>query len=152
MAVNEDHDSYSDRDRGCEFYVNLTFFYSYLCNILADSFIFPDEPDEISSRIHEHKVRDLLSTDRNCMEGFCEDVQDYPEDLVKRLINKNEEYHTFFNIPPPKVAMKSFGMEELCSSIVNTTYPRVAVNTKNERVLLASVGDFRQVVQAELCK
>lgn len=86
------------------------------------------------------------------MEGFCEDVQDYPEDLVKRLINKNEEYHTFFNIPPPKVAMKSFGMEELCSSIVNTTYPRVAVNTKNERVLLASVGDFRQVVQAELCK
>lgn len=97
------------------------------------------------------QTRNASPAERRCVMGFCEEVDDYPEDTIKKLLDQHKQYESFFNMPVADLATRGSEEENSCNTSSFVTYPRSAINVKNKRVLIASTDQYKQRIQIELC-
>lgn len=102
------------------------------------------------------KLLNPRSPPKNCSYGLCDEVDDYPEQKILRIIENSKDLKQFFtNVVSnePGFILNRFGDDEsaLCPTMVHTQFPRSASNTENEERILVNVGEFKQGIVFETC-
>ncbi|XP_011883208.1 PREDICTED: uncharacterized protein LOC105570541 [Vollenhovia emeryi] len=86
---------------------------------------------------------------------FCEDVPDYPQDFVNRMIAKNSSLLSYAQEDVIGLAPRSDVEEEpLCLSTEKLITPKVGINMKNQwlYILQSNETNFRQSLRIETCR
>ncbi|XP_046749408.1 uncharacterized protein LOC124413091 [Diprion similis] len=94
---------------------------------------------------------------KSCVgQTFCEEVESYPQDIVRNIIRRNENLKIFAGVDDIQIGERinpSDGAETLCNSDVRVIFPKEGETDKGDRLFIlqdASIG-FRQGVQIESC-
>lgn len=136
---------------------------TYTFSILDQQMVFPSDKDISKvfgnpppSQTPNVKPLNPSSPSKNCTFGLCDEVADYPEDRILRIIENSrdlKQYFTNLASNAPDFILNRFGDDEntLCSTMVHTQFPRSAPNTDNEEKILVNVGDFKQGIVYETC-
>ncbi|XP_043525935.1 protein spaetzle-like isoform X1 [Frieseomelitta varia] len=113
----------------------------------SDNIVFPDT-----------NVKSMrMETAPSCQEQtFCEDVPNYPSNLVKEIISKNPHLKNYKTVDMletfrSKVDNSFLDTESLCASIEQIVIPKTAQNIKNEWLYIVNNEDVVQGVRIEKC-
>ncbi|KAJ3653878.1 hypothetical protein Zmor_013106 [Zophobas morio] len=94
----------------------------------------------------------------DCVFGLCEHAPNYPENVIRRIIRKNSDLHTYFgNIIEPanpvSVSDRFSGAdyEPFCKTVDLTVLPKFMKDVDNQERAIANVDGYRQVVKFQTC-
>lgn len=99
--------------------------------------------------VHSRNTNNLNGS--SCNFGLCEEAENYPAVEFRNLLNKTRAFDAFFNSTFPDLQSKNFGAENVCGSIVNTTFPKLAINTEQKKRYIANLEQFKQGIRIETC-
>ncbi|KAL3276971.1 hypothetical protein HHI36_012334 [Cryptolaemus montrouzieri] len=110
----------------------------------------PDYPE----RSRHHRARK-----RKCVQNFCEEVDDYPETLIRNIVSRTHALDAYFREAEIAFELNNRGAfdEEddskdlMCNVVSATLYPQTAVNTKEEEKILVNIDGFKQGLNFETC-
>ncbi|KAK9874703.1 hypothetical protein WA026_005523 [Henosepilachna vigintioctopunctata] len=95
---------------------------------------------------------------RKCSHGFCEEVDDYPEDLIRNVLKRSSNLNEYFREEVTFNLNNRGGFDDeedsndtLCPVRSVTRYPRTARNTKKQERLLINVEGHKQGIVFETC-
>lgn len=118
-------------------------------NAESDNIVFPDT--NIKS------MRMTTAPVPSCQkQTYCEDVPNYPSNLVKEIVSKNPHLKNYKTVDMletfrSKVDNSFLDTESLCASIEQIVIPKTAQNIKNEWVYIVNNEDVVQGVRIEKC-
>ncbi|XP_011695075.1 PREDICTED: uncharacterized protein LOC105454260 [Wasmannia auropunctata] len=136
---------------------------SYEVNTTRKSYYDNDIKEEVKSRFEDkdsfwnkRKKRngnnsdnaELARCDKN--QTFCEDVPNYPQELVNEILAKNPNllHYAFDDIG----VSPQFDEEDLlCLSRVEIVHPKLAMNIQNQWKYILQAENFRQGARIEIC-
>ncbi|EFN77778.1 Protein spaetzle [Harpegnathos saltator] len=84
---------------------------------------------------------------------FCENVRQYPKDLVDMAIQHNSSLKLLTSIDVADIEQRIHSPDEvsLCVSNEKVVFPQSAENTRNEWLFVVNQDNFKQGVRVELC-
>ncbi|KAJ8670680.1 hypothetical protein QAD02_001939 [Eretmocerus hayati] len=114
--------------------------------------VFP--ADDLDDDIRQQFIPTLETSCKNST--FCEDIPNYPSDLVKTALrmNKNLESLSGVDLVPDVVHRVNIPPEDvpLCEYREELVYPKAAQSKDKEWLFVVNEGDFVQGVRIEKCK
>ncbi|KAL3276970.1 hypothetical protein HHI36_012333 [Cryptolaemus montrouzieri] len=95
----------------------------------------------------------------NCVHGFCEDVEDYPETLIGNLIHETQDSDSYFMVSKESDELNdmvspmasSLQQNSICQTNPRTIFPQASNNTKGEWKHIVNVEKHYQGVEMEEC-
>ncbi|XP_071565881.1 uncharacterized protein [Temnothorax nylanderi] len=85
---------------------------------------------------------------------FCENVADYPRQLVNAAIARNASLRFLESVDPmPDIEQRIDATDEssLCRSIEQVKYPQTAQNKENQWLFIVNQDDLKQGIRTEVC-
>ncbi|XP_046432482.1 uncharacterized protein LOC124185612 isoform X1 [Neodiprion fabricii] len=87
---------------------------------------------------------------------YCEEVESYPEDIVRSVLRRNENLKIFAGIDEIQIDHRlnpSEGTESLCNAEVRVIFPKEGETDTGDRLLILQdpASGFKQGVQIESC-
>lgn len=84
---------------------------------------------------------------------MCEEVEGYPDDYVRYLLNHTTKYDHYFRPAIAFIERNNFDKDEkqMCETRVTRIVPKTAKNTNKKEVLIANVEGKQQAIVQETC-
>ncbi|XP_011695318.1 PREDICTED: protein spaetzle-like [Wasmannia auropunctata] len=118
----------------------------------TDEFVFPDPVDgRIPSTTAQMSVVPTSACRRST---FCENVADYPKQLVNAAIARNVSLRFLDNVDPSIIGQRIDGAPEelmLCQVENQVVYPQQAQNKEKQWLFIVNQEDLRQGIRIEVC-
>jgi hypothetical protein len=101
-----------------------------------------------------------LKKQGDCFYNICEHVANYPEEMVKNIVEKHTALHSFFGsvIEPANDTVKIFSRihgeitEPFCKTVDITAAPKLMRDINDVERAIANVKDYTQIIKFQACE
>lgn len=96
---------------------------------------------------------------RKCVRNFCEEVDNYPEALIKNVLSKTKNLESYFKEAEVVFDINNRGgfdededdNDSMCPTKSITMFPKTAINTNKQEKFLINVEGHKQGIVFQTC-
>ncbi|XP_044756475.1 protein spaetzle-like [Coccinella septempunctata] len=122
-------------------------------------YVEPIIPDYFPSPKQHKTQKKEEKPKKKCIRNFCEDVENYPETLIKNVLSRARNLEAYFKEAEVTFDISNRGgfdededdSDSMCPTKSITMYPKTAINTKKEEKFLINVEGHRQGIVFQTC-